>query len=84
MKTMRGLECLSYEERLREVFSLENRRLCRRLTSVYKYLTGVCKEDRARLFSVVPSAKTRGKEHKPKHRRVSSEHQETLFHCEGD
>ncbi|KAK4816471.1 hypothetical protein QYF61_017199 [Mycteria americana] len=61
-KMIRGMQHLSYEERLRELglFSLEKRRLREDLIATFQYLKGAYKKDGDRVFSRACSNRTRG------------------------
>ncbi|PKU41208.1 hypothetical protein llap_8493 [Limosa lapponica baueri] len=81
MRMIKGLEHLSCEERLRDLglFSLEKRRLRGDLTDADQHLKGGWQEDGVRLFSVVPSDRTRGNGHKLEHRNFCSNMQKNFF-----
>ena len=61
-KMVRGLEHLSYEDRLREwgFFSLEKRRLRSDLIAAFQYLKGAYKQEGGKLFERVDNSRTRG------------------------
>ena len=66
---VRGLKYLSYEERLRDLGPLSLEKTERALITVDKYLKRSSQMDRAGIFSVVCSNRTRGNGHKLKYRK---------------
>lgn len=59
-RTTERLKQLLYEERVKDLFKLEKRKLSGDHIHIHQYRKGECKEDGAWPFSVVSSGRTRG------------------------
>ena len=82
---IRGIEHLSYEERLRALglFSLEKRRLWRDLITAFQYLKEACKKGRDRLCKRACCDRTRDNGFKLKKGRFRRDVRKQFFYSDG-
>jgi len=75
------MKYLPYEERLRDLglFILETRRLRGNLINACKYLKGESQGNGDRLFSLVPSNRTKGNGYKLKHNKIHKNRKKISF-----
>jgi len=80
-KMIRGLKCLSCEDRLRELvlFSLEKRRLGGDLKAAFQYLKGAYRKDGEGLFTRVCSDRSRANDSKLKEGRFRLDIRKKFF-----
>ena len=80
-KIIKGMEHLSYKERLRELglFSLEKRRLWRDVIEAFQYMKGTCKKAGEGLFTRAWSDRTIGNGFKLKEGRFRSDIRKKFF-----
>jgi len=78
---IRGLELVSYEERLRELglFSLEKRRLQGDLTAAFQYVKGAYSKDGENIFSRACCDRTKSNGFKPREGRFRLDRRKKFF-----
>lgn len=87
---IKRLQHLSYEKKLRELFSLEQRwlelgkTLSGKENLIYKYLMGGNEKDRASLLLHGAYWQDKRQWTQTERYKIPSEHKRTLFYCEGD